>query len=110
MRSPSFRHASHLKPVVIRSAAELVRALELSPEDAEVMQLRSRITNKIIEALRKSGLTHAQAAKAAGTSQSRLTSILNRNTAHVSIDLLIRILLSLGYQARITFTPPRNAA
>jgi predicted XRE-type DNA-binding protein len=99
-----------LKPVVVRNADELARALGLSPEDAVEMQIRQKITGKIISALNKSGLTHAQAAKAAGTSRTRLTAILNRNTSNVSTDLLLRILLSMGFRAKITFTRARTAA
>jgi plasmid maintenance system antidote protein VapI len=55
-------------------------------------------------------LTHAQVAKIAQTSRTRLTAILNRNTANVSTDLMLRILAALGYRTRITFRRPRNAA
>ena len=40
---------------------------------------------------------------ASRTSRTRVTAILNRNTKAVSTDLLLRILYSLGYTAKITF-------
>jgi predicted XRE-type DNA-binding protein len=82
----------------------------LSAADAIEMQIRRRINDKIIAAVKNSGLTHAQAAKTARTSRSRLTAILNRNTSHVSTDLMLRILLSLGYRARISFSRNQRAA
>jgi predicted XRE-type DNA-binding protein len=94
----------NVKPIVARNAVELADVLGLSAADAVEMQIRRRLNDKIIEAVKKSGMTHVQAAKAAQTSRSRLTAVLNRNTAHVSTDLMLRILLALGYRARITFS------
>jgi predicted XRE-type DNA-binding protein len=98
------------KSIVARSAGELCDLLGLSPADAVEMQIRRRINDKIISAVKESGLTHSQAAKAAKTSRTRLTAVLNRNTAHVSTDLMLRILLALGYRAKITFSRGRRAA
>jgi len=99
-----------LKPVVVRSASDLARALDLSPADAIELEVRSRLNSKIIEAVKQSGLTHAQVAKAARTSRSRLTAILNRDRANVSTDLLLRILAALGYRTRMTFQRVKRAA
>jgi hypothetical protein len=48
-------------------------------------------------------LTHAQVARLARTSRTRITAILNSNTKDVSTDLLLRVLYALGYTAKITF-------
>ena len=98
------------KPIVAKNAAELCRVLGLSPADAVEMQLRRQINDKVIQAVKESGMTHVQAAKAAKTSRTRLTAVLNRNTSHVSTDLMLRILLALGYRAKITFSRGRRAA
>lgn len=101
---------SKVKPIVVRNVGELARALRLSPSDAVELEIRSQINDKIIEGVRLSGLTHAQVAKAVGTSRSRLTAILNRDRSHVSTDLLLRILLGLGYRTKISFRRIRSAA
>lgn len=98
-----------VKPIIARNAAELAEVLDLSPADAVEMEVRSQINDKIVDAVARSGLTHAQVAKAAGTSRTRLTAILNRNTSHVSTDLMLRILAALGYRAKLTFTKMRAA-
>ena len=77
-----------VKPVIARTASDLARLLDLDPADAMEMQVRRQIIDKIIEAAQRSGLTHAQLAKAARTSRARLTAILNRNATNVSTDLL----------------------
>ena len=92
------------KPIVAKDAAELAAVLGLSPVDGAEIQLRSELNDKIIEAVRKTGLTHTQVAKLARTSRSRITAILNRNTKDVSTDLMLRIMASLGYRAKLTFS------
>jgi transcriptional regulator with XRE-family HTH domain len=47
-------------------------------------------------------MTHAEIAKRAGTSRTRVTAILNDNIDEVSSDLLIRILGSLGYRVTVS--------
>jgi predicted XRE-type DNA-binding protein len=98
-----------VKPIPVKNASDLAGVLGLSPSDMVEIQVRSLINDKIIDAVTRSGMTHAQVAKAAGTSRTRLTAILNRNTAQVSTDLMLRILAALGYQTKITFTRTRAA-
>src|ERR1700675_4991118 len=102
--------ATQTSGLVARDAEQLAEILGLTPADAVEMQIRRQINDKIIEAMKSSGLTHAQAAKHAQTSRTRLTAVLNRNTAHVSTDLMLRILLALGYRARIAFSRSSRAA
>jgi transcriptional regulator with XRE-family HTH domain len=97
-------------PIVTRTAVELAEAIGLSREEGLEMELRCTLNDKIIAAVRESGLTHARVAKAAQTSRSRLTAILNRNTVNVSTDLLFRILFALGYRLDIRFSRVRRAA
>ena len=92
------------KPIVVKDAAELARVLGLSPATGVEIQLRSDLNDKIIDAVQKAGLTHVQVAKLARTSRSRMTAILNRHTKDVSTDLMLRVLASLGYRAKVTFS------
>ena len=92
------------KAVVARNAYELADALGLTPADAVEIEVRSALNDKIVEIVKKHDRTHAQAAKIAQTSRTRLTAILNRNTHGVSTDLMLRILARLGYRAKISFS------
>lgn len=92
------------KLVVARDAFELAEVLGLTPADAVEIEVRSALNDKIIEIVKKHGLTHSQVAKVAETSRTRVTAILNRNTQDVSTDLLLRILARLGYRAKISFS------
>lgn len=91
------------KSYVARNAAELAAVLGLSPADAVEIEVKSKINNMIIKVVEQQGLTHAEVAKLAGTSRTRITAVMNRNTQDVSTDLMLRILASLGYRAKITF-------
>src|SRR5580698_2598972 len=91
------------KVVATRTAGELAKALGLTPADGAEIQLRSDLNSRIIEVVGAKGLTHAQVARLARTSRTRVTAIMNRNTMEISTDLLLRVLYALGYRARITF-------
>ena len=96
--------------IVTRTPRELADVLNLREADAVDMDIRRQLNDKIVQAVSRLELTHAQAAAKAGTSRSRLTAILNHNTQHVSTDLMLRILATLGYTARISFRRLRPAA
>ena len=91
------------KATVTRNAADLAKALGLTPVDGAKIALRSDLNSKIVEVVQRKGATHAQVARLARTSRSRVTAIMNRNTRDISTDLLLRVLYSLGYTAKIKF-------
>jgi predicted XRE-type DNA-binding protein len=97
------------KMVVTRSAAELAKALGLTPADGAEIALRSELNSKIVKIVHRKGLTHAQVARLAGTSRTRVTAILSRNIQNASGDLLLRVLYALGYTAKITFQKAAGA-
>ena len=96
-----------VKPVVTRDSRELAMALGLSPADGMEIEFRSNLNDKIIEVVAKKGLTHADVARLAQTSRTRVTAILNRNTHDISADLMLRVLGSLGVRVKVQF---KNAA
>ncbi len=87
-----------------KTAHELAQFLGLSPNDGIEIEIRSDINSKIIEVVKTKGLTHAELAKLAHTSRTRITALLNRNTVEISTDLMLRVLGSLGYKAKVTFS------
>jgi predicted XRE-type DNA-binding protein len=89
---------------------DLERALDLSPADGAEIETRCALCDQLIAAVEREGLTHAQVARAAGTSRTRVTAILNHNLQGVSTDLMLRILGAVGYRARITLTKTKPAA
>ena len=90
-----------VKPVVARTPKELAEALALPAADAKEWQVQHDLSARLKEIARKQKYTHAQIARRSGTSRTRVTAILNDDLEHVSSDLLIRILASLGYRVRV---------
>ena len=89
------------KDVTVRTAEELGRALGLSMADTAEIEFRSELTVALAKIIQAGRLTHADIAKGAGTSRTRVTAIANGNTHGVSTDVLIRVLAATGYRAEI---------
>ena len=101
---------THKNSILVRNSAELAAALGLKKEDAVAMEFRARLNKKIVELTKSKGMTHAELAKRAGASRTRLTAILNGQTMGVSTDFLLRILYALGCKTVPTFSPIKSAA
>jgi len=91
------------KGVVARTAGELAEILGLERADGIEIAVRSALNTKIIEVIAKRKLTHVQVAHLAGTSRTRVTAIVNRNTKDISTYLMLRVLGALGVSAKVTF-------
>jgi predicted XRE-type DNA-binding protein len=96
-----------LKPVVARTPEELAGVLGLSDAAAEEWQVQYALVKRLKEIARRQRITHAGIA---GTSRTRVTAILNGDLEHVSSDLLIRILASLGYRVKVSVVRSASAA
>ena len=89
------------KVVTVHTAEELGRALGLTVADTAEMEFRSELTVALSRIIQSGRLTHAEIAKHAGTSRTRVTAIANGNTRGVSTDVLIRVLSANGFRAEV---------
>ena len=89
---------------VANDVFELCDILDLTPQDAIEIEFRAKLRDKIKDVVTSKKLTHEQAAKLSGTSRTKVTAILNGNTSGISSDLLLRIVYSLGFRTKISFT------
>ncbi|MBI5167807.1 MAG: XRE family transcriptional regulator, partial [candidate division NC10 bacterium] len=71
------------KIVTVHTARELGDALGLSAVDTAEMEFRSELTVALSKIIQSGKLTHAEIAKRAGTSRTRVTAIANGNTQGV---------------------------
>ena len=90
--------------IVARTAEELAEVLNLKPAEVIAWDFQIALANRIAQEVARRKLTHAQVAKLAGTSRSRVTAILNGGLVDISTDLLLRILASLGVRVKPTFS------
>ena len=91
-----------VKPVTAKTAEELAATLALPAAEARDWQVQHLLAMRLKKIVRKQKYTHAEIARRSGTSRTRVTAIMNDDLEHVSTDLLIRILASLGYRLRIS--------
>jgi predicted XRE-type DNA-binding protein len=99
-----------LKPIVAATPEALAGAMGLSPTEAREWQVQHALLTRLKEIVQQQELTHAEIARRSGTSRTRVTAILNDDLKHVSTDLLIRILASLGYRVKVSVIKTRTAA
>jgi predicted XRE-type DNA-binding protein len=92
-----------IKGVKVQTAEELAHFLGLPESEALDIEIRSDLNTKIINTVQKKNLTHEQVSKLAGTSRTRVTAVMNRNTMDISTDLMLRILGALGIRAKLVF-------
>ena len=95
------KRSSSDKPIRVNTAEELGHALGLSKAEAGDMEFRSELTCALAKIIQSGKLTHAEIAKRAGTSRTRVTAIANANTQGISTDLLIRVLSATGHRAEL---------
>lgn len=99
-----------LKPIVATTQEDLAGALGLSAVAAKEWQFQHALLKRLQEIVRRQKITHAGVARRAGTARTRVTAILNDDLEHVSSDLLIRILGSLGFRVRVSVVRSDRAA
>jgi len=95
------KKSNHDKSIRIETAEELGEALGLSKAETGEMEFRSDLTCALAKIIRNGKMTHAEIAKKAGTSRTRVTAIANGNTKGISTDLLIRVLSATGHKAEL---------
>ena len=99
-----------LKPIVAATPEALAGVLGLSSTAAKGWQVQHALLKRLQQIAREHKFTHAEIARRSGTSRTRVTAILNDDLEHVSTDLLIRILASLGYRVKVSVVKTRTAA
>jgi predicted XRE-type DNA-binding protein len=74
----------------------------VNPALGLTLTVQDVLQKKLKDIAQRTGITHAEIARRAGTSRTRVTAILNDDLKHVSSDLLIRILASIGYRVKVS--------
>lgn len=76
-------------------------AIEDTPAEAENMKLRSALMDAIDDAIKAKGWTQAEAAKALGITQPRVSALMRGKISMFSLDSLINMLTALGLKVDI---------
>ena len=99
-----------IKTVTARTPEALAHTLGLSAVESQEWQVQHALLKGLRRIVRDEALTHADVAKRAGSSRTRVTAILNGNLDNVSSDLLIRLLGALGCRVRVSVSRLNPAA
>ena len=76
-------------------AGDAAEVLELTAEEAALVEMRLALADYLREVRAEHGLTQSQVARKLGSSQSRVAK-MEAADATVSLDLLVKALLALG--------------
>jgi hypothetical protein len=79
------------KYIVVRTAAELAKALGLSAADGRDIERHCKLGSKIIETVKRKRLSPDQLAARARISRARAVAIMTRNTTNIESDELQRV-------------------
>ena len=95
------KQANPERVIRAKTAEDLGSVLGLSAAETGEMEFRSELTCALAKIIQNGKYTHAEIAKRAGTSRTRVTAIANGNTQGISTDLLIRVLSATGHKAEL---------
>ncbi len=92
-----------IKAIVTRTPEELAKVLGLDESAAIEWKVRREVTIRIKEVFDAKSLTMTDLAKRAETSLARISRILKGDTSDISLDVLFRVLGSLGQKVELKF-------
>ncbi len=81
---------------ISKEAKKIANDLGLTEADAVIMDLKSKLYTQAAKAIKKSKSSHEQIAKKLGTSRARVTRISNMGENSISIELLVKIIVTLN--------------
>jgi predicted XRE-type DNA-binding protein len=81
-----------------KQARALAADLNLNEAEAVVMELKSQLYRQAAKSISKSKLTHEDIAKKIGTSRARITRIANLGENSLSMELLVKIIVTLEHK------------
>ncbi len=89
---------------IVRSSGNVFRDAGFSSEEAAHMLVRADLMMQLSRLIKRRGLTQAQAAKAMGVSQPRVSNLTRGRVEKFSIDSLVDMLARLGLSVSIKAT------
>ncbi len=81
-----------------KHAKALADDLNLNEAETAVMELKAQLYQQASKSILKSKLTHEEIAKKIGTSRARITRIANLGENSLSIELLVKIIVTLDHK------------
>jgi len=92
-----------MKKHKIKSTADLAKLLGLPETAAIEAEIKADLMEKIRERVLKLNLTHQEVANLSGVGRTVITGIVNCSIQRITIDRLVRVLVSLGIEPVIKY-------
>jgi len=86
---------------IVRGSGNVFLDIGFSPGEAQNLQLRSELMNKIEHFVRSGGLTRKECAARMGVTQPRLNELLKGKIDKFSLDALVTMLGHAGMRVRL---------
>jgi predicted XRE-type DNA-binding protein len=93
---------------VTKSAGNVFEDLGFEGGEAENLRVRARLMAPLERSVRERGITQAEAARELGTTQARISELMNGKIQAFSIDALINMLDRAGLEVDVN-VQPKNA-
>jgi predicted XRE-type DNA-binding protein len=95
---------------VRRASTNVSRDLGFSAVEAENLRIRAGLMTKLVELIRRRGLTQAAAARLLRVSQPRVSDLVRGRIERFSIDMLVTMLARAGLRVKIVLSPRSKVA
>lgn len=92
-----------MKRHTVKGAKDLSRLLGLSEADAIEAEIKADMMKKIRDLVVNEGLTHQEVSDMSGVGRTVVTQIVNCSIQRITIDRLIKVLISLGITPQIKY-------
>ena len=84
-----------------RGSGNVFRDIGFSPEEAQNLHLRSELMTRVVQFVKRSGVTQTEAARALGITQPRLNDLLRGKIDKFSLDALVNMLSRAGMRVEL---------
>jgi len=93
---------------VIKSSGNVFEDIGFAAAEAETLAVKADMVSMVARAVKLRNLTQKEAARICGTEQATLSKVMRGKVTSVTIDLLAKWLLSLGWNVKITASPHKK--
>ena len=109
MSTPPGRLRSTPELPIVHGSGNVFLDLGFGPEEAETLQLRSRLVIEIGRYIEAEGLTQTEAAERLGVSQARVSDLVRGKLRQFTIDALVTMLARVGRRVEVSIEPAYKA-
>ena len=93
---------------VTKSSGNVFRDIGFTDAEAEALAVKADLVSMVARAIKLRNYTQKQAAAICSTEQGTLSKVLSGKVTSVTIDLLAKWLLALGWNVKITASPHKQ--